>query len=438
MPNLFNLDPLFEQTPEDEVTIRGLFPGFGPGVTIDDSELDPTPQEQRTINKEIDKVNERTVAAIEKVRDQGILARYPVIETREDEQRERARLRRRGLKPEEVSRRIQKFKEKGGRIKTSSKLLLASQLLAGGIQGYLATKQGRPLPRGTGLSRVRAEAETKLQQEIERIEKRATEQKALLIAGDEFEMKKAIEEIKADAGLRKQVAKEARELGVSTRDEKGNLRPVEDVSREVITEQARRQAVEEDLATGRDQRAEEAQARARVQLAVQVNDPGLASDRDLAIFWEIDPQNQTAIDEVRGRMESKAKVRSFTEQETLLGKEVTRQKGERALTEPLPPSPEEEAERRAQERQAKVREKAALEYQAKMPALLMGLQMFEDDPAVQQGMLMERAQLLMVADPETFPDLGVALQKVQADLVEMQKTMAGQGSFLGSILQRSE
>jgi hypothetical protein len=434
--NLFDIGPLFDRDPGfTPPRTQGLF-GFD-----EDEGFEPvTPAEQRKVDAEFERINTETEKNIERIRDQGLLSRYPVISTPADEKKERARLARRGLDKDEVDRRIAKFKKKGGKVKTSAKVMAAAGMLAGGIQGYLAAKQGRPIPMRGGLTQLRDQAKARMDEEVLRVEKEAQEQKALVLAKDEREFKTFLEEIKADAALRKQLGKEARDLGIDLQDERGKPRPVDDVARDVVQENARRAAARETMEERKETRMQRGEARRQagtaVTTAIQLRDPTILRDSDIAEHFNIDPKDTAAINQKREQMSGRLRVMSLEEQNRLLRGDIQRELGERKLEEPPAETPEEKHVRKLAEGEIERRGEAMREYQAKMPSLMMGLGMFQDEPQTIQGLILRQAQLLMIADPETYPDLGPATDKVQKDLVEMQKQMQGQGSFVGSQLQR--
>ncbi|NIQ97260.1 MAG: hypothetical protein GWN87_26100, partial [Desulfuromonadales bacterium] len=201
----------------------------------------------RTLQEKMNEVNRETEAEVDKIRNEGMFARYPIVETQADIDRETARLKRRGLDDKEIERRIQKFQRKGGKVKTSAKVMAAATMLGGAIRGYLAVKQGRPIPQQGALQQLQAAAKQRMDDAILKAEKLGDEQKALILAQDEREFKTFLEEIKADAGLRKQVFKESRDLGQPTADEEGNDLPVDVVAGNVVAEKARRARASEAL-----------------------------------------------------------------------------------------------------------------------------------------------------------------------------------------------
>jgi hypothetical protein len=425
--NLFNIDPL-------ELGGEG-----------------PSEEDQLTINEKLDRVNVETEKSIDKIRDKGIFARYPVIESPEDEAKERSRLLRRGLKLEEVDRRIEKFKKKGGKIKTSSKLMTAAGLFAGGIEGYLSTKQGRRVRGDQGLVRLQKEAKASLDEEIAKVEKLATEEKALILQEDEREFQVYLTDLKDDAAERKQLAREARSLGVPMKDEAGKALPLEDVARAVTAENARQAQRKEELEQQREARL---QTSASFTKAAQAADASLISDEDLAAQFNIPPDNQDAVDAARSSLDAAFKLKSFIQQSRVESAALTTQQKQKAVDappRPAPQTPEEKAEAAAEERAAKRREKAIEAYSERIGDMVEfeSIIMQEQDKgnetdvnellAIRQGQLAQLAELLNQIDPDLYPTLKEAQEKIVSDMSRLGKAKAQFGNvpLLGSQLKRA-
>ena len=82
----------------------------------------------------LQKAEEARQAAIRRVDKEQ--ARYPIVETPEQEAEQRSALKAKGLSSEKIDKRIEKFKRRGGKVKTSSKLLKAGRILADTLAGY--------------------------------------------------------------------------------------------------------------------------------------------------------------------------------------------------------------------------------------------------------------------------------------------------------------
>jgi hypothetical protein len=86
-------------------------------------------------------------------------ARYPVVETAEQEAEQRAILSSRGLGTEQINKKIAKFKKKGGKIKTSAHLLKVGRILGDTLAGYnpRGYQPGQPTAQLTEQHRARIE-----------------------------------------------------------------------------------------------------------------------------------------------------------------------------------------------------------------------------------------------------------------------------------------
>ena len=128
---------------------------------------------------ELERIEEERQAAMREGMGQGLLARYPMVDTAEREAKVRKELSQRGMSDEKIDKKIDKFKKKGGKVKLSAKLGLAASALGRGAQGYLAASRGRPGPQGSVFTDLEEKRQVRLG-EIEKVAQGRAQQQATI------------------------------------------------------------------------------------------------------------------------------------------------------------------------------------------------------------------------------------------------------------------
>lgn len=415
--NLFNIDPLFDTTAYQEQADPRHF-DFAPLGASDEDSLVQTGD----MSKELREIDERAARKVDELRDKGPLSRYPTILTEEDERRERARLDRRGLKPKEVDRRIAKFKKKGGKVKTSARMMQAAGMLAGGIQGYLAVK-GHAIQTSGGIAdRVMAEGQARLNDQVAEVNRISEQEKAVLVREDEREWKQYLEELKADVGLQKSLDKEARILGIQTKG-----KSLFQVADEVTSENARQGELEEDLAIANSNRQQwqtaHNVAEDQLKTAIRSGDLSQLPDEVIGRYFDIDTKDQGALDRMRSSLETAMKQGAFEDAEDLLYKMQRRELVQRELDEE-PTKKQTPKERQAQAVETAAQKDAAIAmqkaeraYTSDMPVMASMYWGLREQDQTPEGKA-EQAQIIMAAAAAKQKATGLPLAEAKAKVLD--------------------
>lgn len=424
--NLFNIDPLFGGDEDDAPEITGQFGVRPENVLQSQDQGAGVPMDMAA---ELQQIDEAAQLKVEELRDKGPWARYPTIDSPADEERERARLGRRGLKPSEIDRRITKFKQKGGKVKTSARMMQAAGMLADGIKGYLEVA-GHPIARGGGMAeQVRQEGAAKIEQQIEDMNRISQQEKSLILLEDEREFKKYLADLKADRGLRVDLNKEARKLGIETKGKSLGA-----TAKAVTEENARVGQLEEDIAVSNARRQQWQTshniAEDQLKTAIRAGDISTLPDEIIGAYFDLSPKDKGAIDNMRSSLETGMKAGAFEDAEDLLLKMQRRELQERELAEEpevklTPEEKQEQAVDTAKKKEAGIAmQKAERSYQEDLPGLAtMYWQMKGADQSPEGKQ--KQAQILMAATGAKQKATGLSLQEARLAVIEDFETIQG-------------
>lgn len=228
-------------------------------------------------------------------RQQGFLERYPVVDSPEKEKAVRADLANRGLNQKQIDKRIEKFKKKGGKVKTSAKLGLAAKILGAGAGGWLQVAQRVPNRNAPVFQQLQQEREMRAAPEIQQANQEAQlkQQAAVLKVQEEIDSRqKAIaNNLRNNEWLDKSLLKAGVDINPSwTVDDKAEI--LAQTNKSQIDEVRERRDADLAVQYAREERltdnAQENQAHQAFTRAFRVLDSSVISDDDLAVAGNID------------------------------------------------------------------------------------------------------------------------------------------------------
>jgi hypothetical protein len=246
---------------------------------------------------ELERIEEERQAAMREGMGQGLLARYPMVDTDDRETKVRMELSQRGMSDEQIDKKVAKFKKKGGKVKLSAKLGLAANALGRGLGGYLAVSQRRPMPKGSVFTDLEQKRQLRLG-EIEKVaEGRAQQQATIATMRTKDEVETASLNLRRDIKDHDRADSLIGKLGLNDQILPGMS--LADKQEVISVENRRiRDHMESTQQRGLDLReqGEERLGRSgRVNTAFKVGSAAALSNEDIATILDVDPNDSGAI-----------------------------------------------------------------------------------------------------------------------------------------------